>query len=77
MGVVEAVDDHSCQLHVGADSASALVRMITSVDTDFFTLTSGPPGLADAFRAQAARCLHAICRGRRSLTPLLGRQAAK
>jgi hypothetical protein len=33
--------------------------MITSVDCDF-TLTSGPPGLAEAFRAQAARCLDAV-----------------
>ncbi|GAA2897619.1 WYL domain-containing protein [Streptosporangium fragile] len=59
MGVVEAVDDHSCLLHVGADTPSALVWMITSVDADF-TLTSGPPELADALRAQAARCLHAV-----------------
>jgi predicted DNA-binding transcriptional regulator YafY len=59
MGVVEAVDDHSCLLHVGADTPSALVWMITSVDTDF-TLTSGPPALADALRTQANRCLHAI-----------------
>ncbi|WP_020669526.1 helix-turn-helix transcriptional regulator [Amycolatopsis nigrescens] len=59
MGVVEAVDEHNCLLHVGADDVSALVWMITSVDTGF-TLVSGPPGLADAFRAQAARCLHAI-----------------
>lgn len=33
--------------------------MITSVDVDF-TLTDGPPELADAFRTQAARCLRAI-----------------
>ncbi|MEU0571109.1 YafY family protein [Nonomuraea sp. NPDC005983] len=59
MGVVETVDEHSCLLHVGADTPSALVWMITSVDVDF-TLTSGPPALADALRAQAARCLHAL-----------------
>jgi hypothetical protein len=29
------------------------------VDADF-TLDSGPPGLADAFRTQAARCLGAV-----------------
>ncbi|MBB2915341.1 putative DNA-binding transcriptional regulator YafY [Streptosporangium becharense] len=58
-GVVEAVDDRNCLLHVGAETPSALVWMITSVDADF-TLTSGPPALADAFRAQAARCLHAV-----------------
>ena len=33
--------------------------MITSVDADF-TLTSGPPELTDALRAQAARCLRAV-----------------
>lgn len=59
MGVIETVDDHSCLLHVGADSTRALVWMITSVNADF-TLTSGPPALADAFRAQASRCLHAV-----------------
>lgn len=59
MGVVEAVDDHSCLLHVGADDPSALVWMITSVDTGF-TLTSGPPALADALRTQAARCMNAV-----------------
>jgi hypothetical protein len=59
VGVVEAIDDGTCLLHVGADTPSALVWMITSVDADF-TLTSGPPALADAFRAQASRCLHAV-----------------
>ncbi|MQA08864.1 MAG: WYL domain-containing protein [Pseudonocardiaceae bacterium] len=59
MGVIERIDEHTCQLHVGADSPSDLVWMITSVDTAF-TLTSGPPELADAFRAQAARCLDAV-----------------
>lgn len=59
MGVIEAVDDHSCLLHLGADTPSALVWMITSVDADF-TLVSGPPALTDALRAQATRCLHAI-----------------
>ncbi|GAA0994708.1 WYL domain-containing protein [Acrocarpospora macrocephala] len=59
MGVVEAVDDHSCLLYVGADTPWALVWMITSVDTDF-TLTSGPPALADALQAQATRCRRAI-----------------
>lgn len=59
MGVVEAVDDHSCLLHVGADTPSALVWMITAVDADF-TLVSGPPELAAALRVQAARCLRAV-----------------
>ncbi|ACZ85928.1 helix-turn-helix transcriptional regulator [Streptosporangium roseum] len=59
MGVVEAVDNRTCLLHVGAETPSALVWMITSVDTDF-TLISGPPALADALRTQATRCLQAI-----------------
>ncbi|MBT2224318.1 YafY family protein [Nonomuraea sp. NEAU-A123] len=62
MGVVEAVDDHSCLLHVGAETLWALVWMITSVDADF-TLTSGPPELANALRAQARRCLDALLEG--------------
>ena len=59
MGVVEAVDDRSCLLHVGADTPSTLAWMITSVDVDF-TLVNGPPELIDALRAQAARCLRAV-----------------
>ncbi len=58
MGVVEAVDERSCLLHVGSDSPDHLVWMLTSVDTDF-TLVSGPPELFDALRAQARRCLDA------------------
>ncbi len=59
MGVIEAVDDYTCQLHVGADSPGALVWMITSVDIDF-TLLSGPPELVGAIRAQADRCAAAV-----------------
>ncbi|MBF6467671.1 YafY family transcriptional regulator [Nocardia beijingensis] len=59
MGVLEAVDEHSCRLHVGSDSPEQLVWMITSVDLDF-TLLTGPTELADALRAQAARCERAV-----------------
>ncbi|MFD5429108.1 helix-turn-helix transcriptional regulator [Streptomyces sp. NPDC127084] len=59
MGVVEPVDDESCLLHLGADTPRDLAWMITSVDTDF-SLTDAPPGLADALRAHAARCLDAV-----------------
>jgi hypothetical protein len=38
MGVVEAIGDHSCLLHVGADTPQDLVWMITSVGTDFTVL---------------------------------------
>jgi predicted DNA-binding transcriptional regulator YafY len=59
MGVVEAVDEHSCLLHLGALSPTDLVWMITSVQADF-TLVSGSPELADALRAQGLRCLRAV-----------------
>ncbi|MBR8740279.1 DNA-binding transcriptional regulator [Nocardiopsis sp. MG754419] len=59
MGVLEAVDPRSCLLHLGAETVQDLVWMITSVHTDF-TLVEGPDGLADAFRAQAARCAAAV-----------------
>ncbi|YCK38056.1 helix-turn-helix transcriptional regulator [Actinomadura sp. ATCC 39365] len=59
MGVVEAVDDLSCLLRVGAETPSDLVWMITSLDTGF-TLVDGPPALADALRVQAERCLRAV-----------------
>ncbi|GAA2991658.1 YafY family protein [Streptosporangium longisporum] len=62
MGVVEAVDGDGCLLHVGAETPSALVWMITSVDTAF-TLVSGPPELVEALRAQAERCLRALGEG--------------
>ncbi|CCH31918.1 YafY family protein [Actinosynnema sp. NPDC047251] len=59
MGAVEAVDSTSCLLHLGAETATDLVWMITSVQADF-TLVSGPPELAGAFRRQARRCLDAL-----------------
>ncbi|MDR3080240.1 MAG: WYL domain-containing protein [Streptomyces sp.] len=59
MGVIEPVDDRSCLLHLGADTARDLAWMITSVDTDF-TLIDAPPELTEALRAQATRCLNAI-----------------
>ncbi|GKQ41537.1 YafY family protein [Streptomyces sp. A012304] len=59
MGVVEPVDDHSCLLHLGSDTPRDLAWMITSVDADF-TLTQGPPELAEALRRLAARCAGAV-----------------
>ncbi|WP_330257186.1 transcriptional regulator [Nocardia sp. NBC_00565] len=59
MGVIEAVDQHSCQLHVGADTPETLVWMITSTFIDF-TLLSGPPELVAAIRGQADRCTAAL-----------------
>ncbi|MEU6076940.1 YafY family protein [Micromonospora sp. NPDC047074] len=54
MGAVEPVDDDTCLLHLGADSAADLAWMVTSVGVDF-TVT-GPPELVDAIRALGDRC---------------------
>ncbi|MFC9895969.1 helix-turn-helix transcriptional regulator [Nocardia sp. NPDC127579] len=59
MGVVEAVDDTSCHLHVGADTPEALAWMITSSDLDF-TLLTGPPELVAALRRQSERCAESV-----------------
>jgi predicted DNA-binding transcriptional regulator YafY len=58
MGVLEAIDDASCLLHVGADSPWALSWMITSIDTDF-TVTD-PPELVEQIEILARRCEAAI-----------------
>jgi len=58
MGVLEAIDDASCLLHIGADSPLALSWMITSVDTDF-TVTD-PPELVEQIEILARRCAAAI-----------------
>jgi len=59
MGVLEAVDERSCLLHVGAETPQDLVWMITSIGVDF-TLAEAPPELADALRVHAERCLRAL-----------------
>lgn len=59
MGALEAVDERSCLLHVGAGSVPDLVWMITSVNADF-TLVEGSAAVARALRAQAARCARAV-----------------
>lgn len=58
MGVVEAVDEHRCLLHVGGESPWALTWMITSVDADL-TVT-GPPELVEQLRTLGRRCLAAV-----------------
>jgi hypothetical protein len=58
MGVLEAIDKHTCRFHLAAETPRDPVWMITSVDTDF-TPEAGPPELAEAFRAQAHRCARA------------------
>ncbi|MBF6170783.1 helix-turn-helix transcriptional regulator [Nocardia blacklockiae] len=58
MGVLEAVDDTSCLLHVGADSPWSLTWMITSLDVDF--TVHEPPELVEAVRALSDRCRAAL-----------------
>ncbi|MFE5477465.1 helix-turn-helix transcriptional regulator [Nocardia sp. NPDC056541] len=58
MGVLEAVDDVSCLLHLGADSPAALAWMITALDIGF-TVTD-PPELVAALRTVSERCRDAI-----------------
>ncbi|MGY0499026.1 helix-turn-helix transcriptional regulator [Nocardia sp. FBN12] len=58
MGVLEAVDDLSCLLHLGADSPASLAWMITALDIGF-TVTD-PPELIDALRTVSERCHDAI-----------------
>ncbi|GAA2280471.1 DNA-binding transcriptional regulator [Streptomyces ruber] len=59
MGVIEPADEHSCLLHLGAETPRDLAWMITSVDTRF-TLRDAPPELAEALRVQGTRCLNAV-----------------
>ncbi|WP_067660871.1 helix-turn-helix transcriptional regulator [Nocardia harenae] len=58
MGVLEAVDDTRCLLHLGADSPGALTWMLTAVDVGF--TVEGPPELVASVRALGERCLAAI-----------------
>ncbi|MER6210745.1 helix-turn-helix transcriptional regulator [Streptomyces sp. NPDC001073] len=59
--VVEAVDDHSCLVHVGAESPHMLAAHILVIDADFEV--DGPPELLDALRTIGDRC-HATQRRR-------------
>lgn len=58
MGILEAVDDTSCLLHLGADTPWSLTWMITSLDVDF--TVAGPPELVEAVRALGVRCRAAV-----------------
>jgi predicted DNA-binding transcriptional regulator YafY len=51
---VEAVDDETCVLHVGADTQHMLAATILVIDADFEV--DGPPGLLDALRTIGDRC---------------------
>jgi len=52
--VVEAVDDRTCLVHVGAESPHMLAAHILVIDADFDV--DGPPELLDALRTMANRC---------------------
>lgn len=59
MGVLEAVDERSCLLHLGAETAADLAWMVTAVQVDF-TLVEGPPELAVELRELAQRCMQGV-----------------
>ncbi|MFJ8487437.1 helix-turn-helix transcriptional regulator [Streptomyces sp. NPDC094038] len=52
--VVEAVDDHTCLVHVGAETPHMLAAHILVIDADFEV--DGPPELLDALRTIGNRC---------------------
>jgi predicted DNA-binding transcriptional regulator YafY len=51
---VEAFDDHTCLVHVGAETPHMLAAHILVIDSDFEV--DGPPELLDALRAIGDRC---------------------
>ncbi|MGQ4517298.1 WYL domain-containing protein [Streptomyces sp. DW26H14] len=52
--VVEAVDDQTCLVHVGAENPHMLAAHILVIDADFEV--DGPPELLDALRTIGDRC---------------------
>jgi predicted DNA-binding transcriptional regulator YafY len=56
--VVEAVDDHTCLVHAGADTPHLLAAHIATLDADFEV--TEPPELVRALRKLADRCDNAI-----------------
>lgn len=56
--VVEAVDDRTCLVHAGADTAHLLAAHIAMLDVDFEV--SEPPELIEAMRRLADRCKRAV-----------------
>ena len=63
--VVEAVNDHTCVVHVGAETPHMLAAHILVIDADFDV--DGPPELLEALRAIGDRC-HATTHQRRKST---------
>ena len=62
MGTIEAVDETSCLLHLGAESPRDLAWMVTSVDADF-TVVDGPAELIEMLRQFGERCATAVRSG--------------
>jgi predicted DNA-binding transcriptional regulator YafY len=60
MGVVEALSDSECLLHLGAPTHADLAWMVTAGGFDF--TAAGPPEFIDALRTLGERCLRAISR---------------
>jgi predicted DNA-binding transcriptional regulator YafY len=58
---VEAVDDHTCVVHAGAETPHLLAAHILMLDADFEV--TGPPELIDALKALTDRCRRAVRRG--------------
>jgi hypothetical protein len=59
MGAVEPRDQHSCVLHLGAESPADPAWMGAVIGVDF-TVASGPPELAEVLRALGERRLNAV-----------------
>jgi hypothetical protein len=51
---VEPLDDHTCLVHVGAETPHMLAAHIIVIDADFEV--DGPPELLDALRTIGDRC---------------------
>jgi predicted DNA-binding transcriptional regulator YafY len=58
VGVVEAIDEHSCVLATGADSVETVAVYLGLLDIDFEV--TEPPELVDRLRVLAARYLRAV-----------------
>ena len=58
VGIVEAIDDHSCMLTTGADSVKTVAVYLGLLDADF--TVSEPPELVERLRKLADR-YHRAC----------------
>jgi len=58
VGVVEAIDEHSCVLATGADTVETVAVYLGLLDVDFEV--TEPPELVDRLRVLAARYLRAV-----------------